>query len=81
LLLGALAGLHFGCGNGEPEPPAAAAESVPQVDAGVMAGLERDVEQALAVWEVPGAAVVVVSRNHVLYGHGPCSGFRRRCRH
>ena len=64
-------GLLVGCGDAEkPAAPTAAAEPLPQVDAAVLSGLERDVEQALAVWEVPGAAVVVVSGSHVLYSRG-----------
>lgn len=68
LLLGVL--LLGACGADEPAAPAVAVEPLPQVDAAVLSGLERDVEQALAVWEVPGAAVVVVSRDHVLYSKG-----------
>lgn len=49
---------------------AVADEPQPQVDAAVLAGLQQDIEQALAVWEVPGAAVVVVAHDHVLYTHG-----------
>jgi CubicO group peptidase (beta-lactamase class C family) len=63
--------LVYGCGDAEkPAATAAEADPLPQVDAAVLTGLERDVEQALAVWEVPGAAVVVVSREHVLYSRG-----------
>lgn len=70
LLLGALAVLQAGCATEERATSAPSAAAAPLVDAAVLSGLERDVEQALAVWEVPGAAVVLVSGNHVLYSRG-----------
>lgn len=56
--------------DGEPVATAAAEEPSPQVDAAILAGFQHDIDQALAAWEVPGAAIVVVSHDHVLYSRG-----------
>lgn len=62
--------LFAGCFEEPQAAPAAPEAAPPQVGAAVLAGLEQDVEQALAVWEVPGAAVVVVAHDHVLFSRG-----------
>ncbi len=59
-----------GCDSDQPVASVAAAEPSLQVDAAVLSGLQHDIEQALVVWEVPGAAVVVVVHDHVLYSRG-----------
>lgn len=73
LLAGGLLACLAGCEN-RSVSTAVADEPQPQVDAAVLAGLQQDVEQARAVWEVPGAAVVVVAHDHVLFTQG--FGFR-----
>ena len=70
-LLGAgLAVLSLVACDGEPVTTAVAEEPSPQVDAAILAGFQHDIDQALAAWEVPGAAIVVVSHDHVLYSRG-----------
>ena len=66
-----VAPLLVGCDGEAPLAPTAVAEEPqPQVDPALLAGLQNDIEQALAFWEVPGAAVVVVAHDHVLYSRG-----------
>lgn len=69
-LAAGLAALFLVACDGEPITTAAAEEPLPQVDAAVLAGFQHDIDQALAAWEVPGAAIVVVSHDHVLYSRG-----------
>ena len=74
-LAACLAGvLLAGCEGEHAVSTAVAEEPLPSVDPAALAGLQQDVEQALVVWEVPGAAVVLVGHDHVLYSHG--FGFR-----